>query len=180
MSLGKAIALGIAGLLVGVLIGYFSWGQRTQGLLNELAETKARLEKETQRSKEQERRIEAMLKQAEAPPTQLMRDIHFDFDKYTIRPGDAKPLAENANWMKSNPNHLILIEGHTDERGPNEYNLALGERRAKSAMNHLVSLSVEAGRISITSYGEQRPICTEKNENCWAKNRRVHFAVKPR
>jgi peptidoglycan-associated lipoprotein len=109
-----------------------------------------------------------------------LRDIFFDFDKYDIRPEDSKTLDANAAWLKANPNQLVLIEGHCDERGTNEYNLALGERRAKAAMNYLVSQGVQASRITIISYGEERPTCTEKNEGCWAKNRRSHFLVKPR
>jgi peptidoglycan-associated lipoprotein len=109
-----------------------------------------------------------------------LTDIHFDFDKYDIRSGDARILDANAGWLKSNANHLLLIEGHCDQRGTNEYNLALGERRAKSAMNYLVSQGVQASRITIISYGEERPLCTEANETCWAKNRRAHFLVKPR
>lgn len=108
-----------------------------------------------------------------------LRDIHFDFDKYDIRPGDAKILDENAAWMKANASYLVLIEGHADERGTNEYNLALGERRAKAAVNYLVAQGVRAGRITIISYGEERPACTEKTEACWARNRRAHFLVKP-
>ena len=104
----------------------------------------------------------------------------FDFDKYDIRPSDAKILDANAAWLKSNAEHLVLIEGHCDERGTNEYNLALGERRAKSTMNYLVSQGIQASRITIISYGEERPVCTEKTEECWAKNRRAHFLVKPR
>jgi peptidoglycan-associated lipoprotein len=109
-----------------------------------------------------------------------LRDIHFDFDKYDIRPGDAKTLDANAGWLKRNEEQLVLIEGHCDERGTNEYNLALGERRAKAAMNYLVSQGVQGSRITIISYGEERPLCTEHNEACWAKNRRAHFLVKPR
>jgi len=109
-----------------------------------------------------------------------LKDIHFDFDKYDIRPGDSKTLDGNAGWLKSNPNHLVLIEGHCDERGTNEYNLALGERRAKSTMNYLVSQGVQASRITIISYGEERPVCSQKTEECWAQNRRAHFLVKPR
>ena len=109
-----------------------------------------------------------------------LQDIFFDFDKYDIRPGDARILDANAGWLKSNPNHLVLIEGHCDERGTNEYNLALGERRAKSTMNYLVSQGVQASRITIISYGEERPTCTQKSEECWAKNRRAHFLVKAR
>ena len=108
-----------------------------------------------------------------------LKDVFFDFDKYDIRPGDGKILDANAAWLKSNDN-LVLIEGHCDERGTNEYNLALGERRAKSTMNYLVSQGIQASRITIISYGEERPVCTEKTEECWAKNRRAHFLVKPR
>ena len=108
-----------------------------------------------------------------------LKDIYFDFDKYDIRPGDAKVLDSNATWLKGN-NNLVLIEGHCDERGTNEYNLALGERRAKATMNYLVSQGVQAGRITIISYGEERPLCTEHNEACWARNRRAHFLTKVR
>jgi peptidoglycan-associated lipoprotein len=108
-----------------------------------------------------------------------LKDVFFDFDKYDVRPGDTKTLDANAAWLKSNDN-LVLIEGHCDERGTNEYNLALGERRAKSTMNYLVSQGIQASRITIISYGEERPVCTEKTEDCWAKNRRAHFLVKPR
>ena len=109
-----------------------------------------------------------------------LKDVFFDFDKYDIRPDDSRTLDANAGWFKSNPNHLILIEGHCDERGTNEYNLALGERRAKATMNYLVSQGVQASRITIISYGEERPVCTEKTEECWSKNRRAQFLVKPR
>jgi len=108
-----------------------------------------------------------------------LKDIHFDFDKYDIRGGDAKILDANATWLKTNDN-LVLIEGHCDERGTSEYNLALGERRAKSTMNYLVAQGVQAARITIISYGKERPLCTEHTEDCWAKNRRAHFLVKAR
>jgi peptidoglycan-associated lipoprotein len=109
-----------------------------------------------------------------------LKDIHFEFDKYDIRPEDAKALDANASWLKSNAENLVLIEGHCDERGTNEYNLALGERRAKATMNYLVSQGVQANRITIISYGEERPVCNEKTDSCWAKNRRAHFLVKAR
>jgi peptidoglycan-associated lipoprotein len=109
-----------------------------------------------------------------------LKEVYFDFDKYDIRPEDAKTLDANAGWLKSNADNLVLIEGHCDERGTNEYNLALGERRAKSTMNYLVSQGIQANRITIISYGEERPVCTEKTEACWAKNRRASFLVKPR
>ena len=109
-----------------------------------------------------------------------LKEVYFDFDKYDIRAEDAKTLDANAAWLKSNGDNLVLIEGHADERGTNEYNLALGERRAKSTMNYLVSQGIQANRITIISYGEERPVCTEKTEACWAKNRRAAFLVKPR
>jgi peptidoglycan-associated lipoprotein len=107
-----------------------------------------------------------------------LRDIHFDFDKYDIRQGEARILEANAKWLKANPDYLVLIEGHCDERGTNEYNLALGDRRAKATMNYLLAHGVAANRIHIISYGEERPLCSEKNEACWTRNRRAHFGVK--
>jgi peptidoglycan-associated lipoprotein len=104
-------------------------------------------------------------------------DVYFDFDKYEIRPGDARALESNARWLRSNRD-LVLIEGHCDARGTNEYNVALGERRAKSTMNYLVAQGVAASRITIVSYGEERPQCTQNEEACWSKNRRAHFLVK--
>jgi len=109
-----------------------------------------------------------------------VKDVFFDFDKYDIRPGDAKTLDSNAAWLKQNRGELVLIEGHCDERGTPEYNLALGERRAKAAMNYLVAQGVEANRVTIISYGKERPQCTEKTEGCWQTNRRGHFLTKPR
>jgi peptidoglycan-associated lipoprotein len=111
--------------------------------------------------------------------TDNLKDVFFDFDKYDIRGTDAKVLDTNAAWLKTN-NSLVLIEGHCDERGTNEYNLALGERRAKATMNYLVGQGVQANRITIISYGKERPTCTEHSEACWAKNRRAHFLVKAR
>jgi peptidoglycan-associated lipoprotein len=116
---------------------------------------------------------------SEFTATANLKDVFFDFDKYDIRPNDAKMLDTNAAWLKSN-NDLVLIEGHCDERGTNEYNLALGERRAKATMNYLVAQGVQANRITIISYGKERPTCTEHSEACWAQNRRAHFLVKAR
>jgi peptidoglycan-associated lipoprotein len=108
-----------------------------------------------------------------------LRDIHFDFDRYNIRPGDAEILRANARWLQQHSDQLVLIEGHCDERGTNEYNQALGDRRAKATMNFLVGQGVKADRMTTISYGEERPICTEHNESCWKQNRRAHLLVKP-
>jgi peptidoglycan-associated lipoprotein len=110
--------------------------------------------------------------------TSALRDVHFDFDRYEVRAQDKGVLDENAKWLKSNANAFLLIEGHADERGTNEYNLALGERRAKATRDHLVSLGIDGARITVISYGEERPMCTERTETCWAQNRRAHFLVK--
>ncbi len=110
--------------------------------------------------------------------TDALKDIHFDFDRYAIRPADRSVLDANAAWMKANPKTLVLIEGHADERGTDEYNQALGDRRAKATQNYLVAHGIAAGRISTISYGEERPLCTEHNDGCWARNRRSHFLVK--
>ena len=106
-------------------------------------------------------------------------DIYFDFDKATIRPDAAQTLQSSADWLKTNTKSAVLVEGHCDERGTNEYNMALGDRRAKATRDFLVSQGVAASRITTISYGEERPTCTEHNEQCWSKNRRAHLVVKP-
>ncbi len=105
----------------------------------------------------------------------IFDDIYFDFDKYDIRP-DAKQILQSiSDWMIKNKSADLLIEGHCDERGTNEYNLALGDRRAKAARDYLVALGIPSSRINIISYGEEKPLCIEKTEGCWQKNRRAHF-----
>jgi peptidoglycan-associated lipoprotein len=105
--------------------------------------------------------------------------ITFDFDRYDVRPDAARILDANARWMKANPAALVLIEGHADEQGTNEYNLVLSERRAKAAMNYMVAQGLPADRFTVISYGEEWPMCQQKNEACWAQNRRTRFLVKP-
>lgn len=107
----------------------------------------------------------------------LLKDIHFDFDKYDIRPGDAALLKENAALLNKYPNVKVQVEGHCDERGTVEYNLALGERRANHAKNYLVSLGISPARISTISYGKEKPLDPGHNEDAWAKNRRAHTVV---
>jgi peptidoglycan-associated lipoprotein len=107
-----------------------------------------------------------------------LRDIHFDFDRTTLRPEDARIVDANARWLLANPGTLVLIEGHADERGTNEYNLALGENRARVTRDQLVARGVSLSRITLVSYGEERPVCQQTNEACWAQNRRAHFLVK--
>jgi peptidoglycan-associated lipoprotein len=117
------------------------------------------------------------------PPTEFsattgVRTIQFDFDRAEIRPSDAAILDANADWLRVNPDRLVLIEGHCDERGTGEYNLALGERRAKAARDYIVSVGIDGSRITLISYGKERPLCNEHTEACWGQNRRGHFLVK--
>jgi len=106
-----------------------------------------------------------------------LQRIHFDFDKYFIR-DDMKPILEkNAEWLKKFPSVKILIEGHCDERGTEEYNMALGEKRAKSTMNYLISLGISPDKMKIISYGKSRPLDPGHNEEAWALNRRADFVI---
>jgi peptidoglycan-associated lipoprotein len=109
-----------------------------------------------------------------------VKAIHFDFDRADIRPSDVPTLEANAQWLRDHAETLVLIEGHADERGTNEYNLALGERRARVARDFLVERGIAAERITIVSFGEERPACTERTETCWAENRRANFLIRPR
>lgn len=119
---------------------------------------------------------------AAAPPASVsqlanLADVFFDYDRYTVR-GDAKAALEaNARLLKAEQGWKLLVEGHCDERGTLEYNLVLGERRAKAVQEYLADLGVSPSQIQITSYGKERPFCTEHNQDCWQKNRRAHFVV---
>jgi OmpA-OmpF porin, OOP family len=103
--------------------------------------------------------------------------IYFDFDKYNIKPEFKDSLQKNADWLRTNKDYNIRIEGNCDERGTNEYNMALGERRADAAAKFLMTLGIAKERIYAVSYGEEKPICMEHNEDCWSKNRRDDFVV---
>jgi len=107
----------------------------------------------------------------------LLAEIHFDYDSADIREGDRQVLSRNADALKRFDFLRVTLEGHADERGTVEYNLALGERRAKAAYDYLVSLGVPAERLKTVSYGKEVPLCQQSSEDCWARNRRVHFAV---
>ncbi len=107
----------------------------------------------------------------------MFKDINFDFDKYNIQDAYKSELKSIAAWIRKNPGAKLSIEGHCDDRGTNEYNLALGDRRAKAVKDYLVSLGVPSSRVETISYGEEKPLCTEHTEDCWAKNRRAHFVV---
>ena len=112
-------------------------------------------------------------------PVPRLADIHFDYDAYTIRPEDTPILDENAAWIRANPAGLVLIEGHADERGTDDYNLGLGDLRAAAARNYLIAYGIPAEQMVAISYGRERPACTEHSEACWARNRRARFLIKP-
>ena len=106
-----------------------------------------------------------------------LKDVHFKFDQYGLDNNSKRVLQENASFLKSNPDMRVEIQGHCDERGTNNYNIALGERRAHSTKKFLVSQGVDSSRVNIISYGEEKPFCFDSNESCWYQNRRAHFMV---
>jgi peptidoglycan-associated lipoprotein len=106
---------------------------------------------------------------------QSMKDIYFDYDRYDLRPDDQATVAADAAFLKSHPSIRFTIEGHCDERGSTDYNLALGDNRANAARAALIKAGVAADRIKTISYGKEKPFCTESNDTCWQQNRRDHF-----
>jgi len=106
-----------------------------------------------------------------------LSDIHFDYNDYSVRAQDGEILKSNADWMGKNSAARVQIEGHCDNRGSEEYNIALGAKRAQAAKDYLETLGVTADRMSTISYGKELPVCTEDTDECWAQNRRDHFVV---
>jgi peptidoglycan-associated lipoprotein len=129
--------------------------------------------------REEEVKIAAKGKVAapETPSGSPLKDIHFDFDSYTIRAEDLRVLSEIGGWLREKKTIRLLIEGHCDERGTVEYNLILGQKRADAVRAYLVSLGVEGERLRTVSYGKERPIDPRHTEEAWAKNRRAHFEI---
>src|SRR5678815_748985 len=109
-----------------------------------------------------------------------LKDAFFEFDRYDLSTEARAVLQKNGEWLKSNPSARVDIEGHCDERGTNEYNLALGAKMAQAARDYLVSLGITADRLSTTSYGEEIPVCQEHSEDCWRQNRRARFVIAER
>jgi peptidoglycan-associated lipoprotein len=109
-----------------------------------------------------------------------LKDVFFDFDKSTIRNDAKSNLKEDLQWLNANPAAQITVEGHCDERGTAEYNLGLGERRAKAAMDYLVAAGIDAKRIKTMSFGKERPFVMGHDESAWKWNRRAHFVVSER
>jgi peptidoglycan-associated lipoprotein len=117
------------------------------------------------------------LRKGEAAAGGPMKDIPFEFDSATLSENARATLKGNADWLKANAGARVQIEGHCDERGTAEYNMALGAKRAQAAMDYLATLGVAANRMSTISYGEEIPVCKDKSEGCWAQNRRARFVV---
>ena len=106
-----------------------------------------------------------------------LKDVHFAFDAYELDDQARSVLRDNGNWLKDHGQTKVEVEGHCDERGTVEYNLALGAKRARAAKDYLVALGIPADHLTTISYGEELPVCHEHNEECWQKNRRGHFVV---
>jgi len=116
-------------------------------------------------------------KSSATPASSPLKDVFYEFDRYDLSADARATLRANADWLKSNPSARVEIEGHCDERGTNEYNLALGAKRAQAAREFLTSLGIPADRLSTISYGEEIPVCREQTEDCWTKNRRARFVI---
>ncbi len=117
-------------------------------------------------------------REGKTPASGPLKDIYFDFDQYNLSADARDMLKSHSGWLKNNASAQVEVEGHCDERGTGEYNLALGAKRAQTAKDYLVTLGVPAGRITTISYGKELPVCQEHSEECWQKNRHDRFVVK--
>lgn len=116
-------------------------------------------------------------KQDTGEKASALQDIYFDLDQSVPRPTDNPVIEKNVNWLIAHPNEKVILEGHGDNRGTNEYNLVLGEKRATSVKNYMVTLGIDASRLTVVSYGEERPFCTREDDDCYKENRRTHFHI---
>lgn len=117
-------------------------------------------------------------REGKPPAESPLKDIYFEFDRYDLIARARETLKSNAEWLKANPSAEAQIEGHCDERGTTEYNMALGAKRAQAARDYLMSLGVAGQRLTTISYGKELPVCHEQNEECWQKNRHDRLVVK--
>ena len=124
------------------------------------------------------RQMEEMRAEQAASAAAGLRDVFFNYDSWTISEDGRQALSRDADWIKTNLSTAIKVEGHCDERGTSAYNLVLGEKRAKAVRNYLVELGVSANRLSVVSYGKERPFCGEHAESCYQQNRRGHLVVR--
>jgi peptidoglycan-associated lipoprotein len=124
------------------------------------------------------RQLDEMRAEQAASAAAGLRDVFFAYDSWTISEEGRQALSRDAEWLKSNSAAALKVEGHCDERGTSAYNLVLGEKRAKAVRNYLVELGISASRLSVVSYGKERPFCNEHAESCYQQNRRGHLVVK--
>jgi peptidoglycan-associated lipoprotein len=144
---------------------------------DEDAEAKRLAEEEARRRALEEQRLREERAAMAARERFENQDIHFEFDKSNLLPEAQAILRDKAEYLRADPGVSVIIEGHCDERGTNEYNMALGDRRAGSAKGFLEDLGIESRRLTTISYGEEKPVDPASNEEAWAKNRRAHFVV---
>ena len=163
-------------IAVVVLAALFAlWGCPKKADMSAVPEAQAPAAAEaTPEAKEE---AEEAKERAAAAAAKGLQPIYFDFDQSLIRTDARIAMEENAEWLKMNSKVKLRIEGNCDERGTIEYNQALGQRRAAAAKKYLVDLGISAGRISLLSYGKEKPICTDHDEDCWQKNRRADFVT---
>ena len=136
--------------------------------------------RETAKESTTDRSSLGQLQEGKSPEsTGPLKDILYDYDSYSLRADARDTLRASSDWLKRNPAARVEIEGHCDERGTNEYNLALGAKRAQAAKDFLVTLGIGVDRLSTISYGEEIPLCKDANESCWQRNRRARFVVLP-
>ncbi|MGH7206861.1 MAG: peptidoglycan-associated lipoprotein Pal, partial [Nitrospiraceae bacterium] len=121
---------------------------------------------------------EDMRREQAATAASGLRDVFFAYDSWKITEEAKQALSADAEWIKANPTALLKIEGHCDERGTQDYNLVLGEKRAKAVRNYLAELGVVANRLTVVSFGKERPFCKERDESCYQLNRRGHIVVR--
>ena len=172
-------------ILVFFMAGLLSlWGcpKKTEVTTTSEAQQETAAPSETQKAPASQsapgsKKSEMQAQERAASATEGLKPIYFDFDKSFIRTDGEAVIQANAEWLKTNPNVKVRIEGNCDERGTIEYNQALGQRRSTSAKKYLTDMGVSASRISLISYGKEKPICADHNETCWQKNRRDDFMV---
>lgn len=164
-------------VLLGFFIVAFFWGCKSGTKIKPAVEQPAPKEEVKKEEPAPAPVKQEEVKQEEKPVEIKLDQIYFDFDKYFLRSDAKDALNRNAQALKDNPQVKIRIEGNCDERGTVEYNLALGEKRAKAAMDYLVNLGIDQSRITMISYGKERPLFPGHNEDAWSKNRRDDFVI---
>jgi peptidoglycan-associated lipoprotein len=174
--------------LVLMMLVTFSFSACTKSKISSQPSTTASAEDEARQRAEEEARQKALREESlsEQQAQERMKseqsmfeneDIYFEFDSIRLAPEAQEILTQKAAWLRKNPSARVTLEGHCDDRGTNEYNLALGEGRAQSARAFLIDLGIKESRLTSISYGEERPLATGQNEEAWARNRRAHFVI---